>query len=182
MAMALRFARSFEKQIRKQHSRRLFSSSSSSSSPPCCDLRSDPVTLPCTAMRSSTQNPPVGDDVMGEDPTVKLLEERMATTVNKESALFLPTGTMSDLCAILAHCDRRASEVVAGATSHLCLYEQGGMSTLGGVHSRQAIESDDGTIPIQNLRDATRPAYDDAHYPYTRVVCLENTHRCGALR
>jgi threonine aldolase len=130
-------------------------------------------------MREAMRSAPVGDDVMGEDPTVNKLEQTMANTFDKEAALFLPTGTMSNLCAVLAHCDRRASEVVVGSTSHLCLYEQGGMSTLGGVHSRQVIENDDGTIPLQNLIDAIRP-YDDPHYPYTRLVCLENTHNmCG---
>jgi threonine aldolase len=112
---------------------------------------------------------------MGEDPTVMALEGHLASRFNKESALFFPTGTQSNLCAILAHCDTRASEIMVGAQSHLCIYEQGNVATLGSVHSRQITECPDtATLPLAAVEACMRP--DDPHYPKTKLVCIENTH------
>jgi threonine aldolase len=119
----------------------------------------------------------VGDDVYGEDPTVNLLQSMAAERFGKEAALFIPSGTMGNLAAILAHCDRGA-EVVLGDSSHIYLNEVGGVSALGGIHTYIVSNQSDGKIPLEDLEAAIRP--DDAHFPRTRLICLENTHnRCG---
>lgn len=141
------------------------------------DLRSDTVTQPTPEMRAAMFKAPLGDDVYGEDPTVNRLQEMAAEMLGKEAALFMASGTMGNLVAILAHCGR-GDEVILGNKSHTFLYEAGGISALGGVHSCQIPNQPDGTLALDDIRAAIRP--DDAHHPITRLVSLENTHnRCG---
>lgn len=141
------------------------------------DLRSDTVTQPTPAMRAAMANAPLGDDVYGEDPTVNRLQEMAAARLGMEAALFVPSGTMGNLAAVLAHCGR-GDEVILGDKAHTFLYEAGGISALGGVHSRQLPNQPDGTLLLEDIRQAIRP--DDPHHPITRLVTLENTHnRCG---
>lgn len=141
------------------------------------DLRSDTVTHPTPAMREAMARAEVGDDVYGEDPTVNRLEEMAAALVGKEAGLFVPSGTMGNLAAILAHC-RRGDEVILGNLAHTFLYEAGGMAALGGVHPHPIPNRPDGTLALEDIRAAIRP--DDIHQPPTRLITLENTHnRCG---
>jgi len=141
------------------------------------DLRSDTVTQPTQEMREAMFKAPVGDDVYGEDPTINQLQELAAGMMGKKAALFIPSGTMGNLAAILAHCGR-GDEVILGHLSHTFLYECGGISSLGGVHSHQLPNQPDGTLDIQDIRSAIRS--DDAHFPVSRLIVLENTHnRCG---
>lgn len=143
---------------------------------PVVDLRSDTVTLPTPAMFEAACTAPLGDDVMGEDPTVLELQSYMAALFGKEAGLYVPTGTMSNLVAILAHCDRRASEIIIGANSHIHLWEGGNAANIGGVHTRQVAENpDDATFDYDALRDAFRLDNDD-HYAKTSLLCIENTH------
>jgi threonine aldolase len=143
------------------------------------DLRSDTVTLPTPAMRQAMAEAPVGDDVYGEDPTVNQLQAMAAGMLGKEAALFVPSGTMGNLAAILAHCTR-GDEVILGNQAHTFLFEAGGISALGGVHSCQIPNQPDGTLDLDDIRHAIRA--DDAHQPITRLVSLENTHnRCGGV-
>jgi threonine aldolase len=141
------------------------------------DLRSDTVTKPTPEMRAAMANAEVGDDVYGEDPTINQLQEMAAEMTGKEAGLFIASGTMGNLTAILAHC-QRGDEVIVGNLAHTFLYEAGGSFVLGGIHSRQVPNQPDGSLAINDIRDAIRP--DDAHFPVSRLVCLENTHnRCG---
>lgn len=143
------------------------------------DLRSDTVTHPTEAMRQAMANAPVGDDVFGEDPTVNKLQEMAAEKMGKQAGLFVPSGTMGNLAAVLAHCGR-GDEVILGNKAHTFLYEAGGISALGGVHSCQLQNQPDGTLLLQDILAAIRSK--DAHQPVSRLVCLENTHnRCGAV-
>ncbi|GMI37398.1 hypothetical protein TrCOL_g11725 [Triparma columacea] len=125
-------------------------------------------------MMSAIMKAPVGDDVLNEDPTIIELETKLAKMFGKSSGLFFPTGTMSNLCGIMAHCHGRGSEIILGRSSHLCLYEHGNLSTLGSIHSRQIRENDDATLPIDEIIKSIRE--DDPHYPRTDVVAIENTH------
>jgi threonine aldolase len=141
------------------------------------DLRSDTVTQPTPAMREAMYKAQVGDDVYGEDPTVNQLQELAAHITGKEAALFVPTGTMGNLASILAHC-QRGDEVMLGNKSHTFLFEAGGISALGGIHSAQLPNQPDGSLLLSDLEAALRP--DDPHDPISRLICLENTHnRCG---
>ncbi len=141
------------------------------------DLRSDTVTWPTPEMRQAMANAEVGDDVYGEDPTVNRLQALAANMLGKEAGLFVASGTMGNLAAILAHC-QRGDEVILGSKAHTFLFEAGGVSALGGVHSCQIHNRPDGTLALEDIEAAIRP--DDAHYPITRLVTLENTHnRCG---
>jgi threonine aldolase len=143
------------------------------------DLRSDTVTHPTEAMRRAMANAPVGDDVFGEDPSVNKLQELAATRMGKQAGLFMPSGTMGNLAAVLAHCGR-GDEVILGNKAHTFLYEAGGVSALGGVHSCQLPNQPDGTLALQEIQAAFRS--NDAHQPVSRLVCLENTHnRCGGV-
>ncbi len=143
------------------------------------DLRSDTVTHPTDAMREAMANAIVGDDVFGEDPTVNELQRMAAERMGKQAALFVPSGTMGNLAAILAHCGR-GDEVILGNKAHTFLYEAGGISALGGVHSYQLPNQADGTMLLPDIQSAIRPK--DAHQPISRLVCLENTHnRCGGV-
>ena len=144
------------------------------------DLRSDTVTLPTQAMRDAMAIAPVGDDVYGEDPTVRQLEERTAETLGKEAGLFIASGTMGNLVALLAHATR-GDEVILGDLSHTFLYEGGGISALGSIHPHTLPNRDDGTLDLERMRLALRNP-DDSHAPRTRMIVLENTHnRCGGI-
>jgi threonine aldolase len=143
------------------------------------DLRSDTVTQPTPEMRQAMEAAPVGDDVYGEDPSVNRLQELAAERMRKEAGLFVPSGTMGNLAAILAHCGR-GDEVILGSSAHTFLFEAGGISALGGVHSCQIPNQQDGTLDLEAIRSAIRP--DDEHQPVTRLITLENTHnRCGGV-
>jgi threonine aldolase len=150
--------------------------SSSSYTPKIVDLRSDTVTSPSRPMLEAGVSAPTGDDVFGEDPTILQLEAHMADLFGKEKGLFVPTGTMSNLVAILSHCHGRASEIIIGANSHICLWEGGNAAGLGGVHTRQLQEDPESAEmdPIQ-VRDAFRRD-DDDHFAKTEMLCIENTH------
>ena len=141
------------------------------------DLRSDTVTKPTPEMREAMANAEVGDDVFGDDPTVNRLQEMAAERMGKEAALFVPSGTMGNLAALLSHC-QRGDEVIIGQKNHSFLYEAGGMSVLGGISCYQLQNQPDGSLLPEDVEAAIRP--DDPHDPITRLVCLENTHnRCG---
>ncbi len=141
------------------------------------DLRSDTVTHPTPQMREAMAKAEVGDDVYGEDPTVNRLQEMGAAMTRKEAGLFVSSGTMGNLAAILAHCGR-GDEAILGNKAHTFLFEAGGISALGGVHSCQVDNQPDGSLAIEDIEAAIRP--DDAHHPVTRLIALENTHnRCG---
>ena len=128
-------------------------------------------------MREAMYRAEVGDDVFGDDPTVNHLQELAAEMLGKEAGLLVPSGTMGNLAAILAHCGR-GEEAILGDKAHSVLYEAGGISALGGVHSRQIPNQADGSLLLEDIRQAIRS--DDAHFPVTRLVGLENTHnRCG---
>ena len=144
------------------------------------DLRSDTVTLPTESMRKAMYEAPLGDDVFGEDPTVKRLERMAAERVGKEAGLFVASGTMGNLASILAHCSR-GDEVILGNLCHTFLYEAGGIAALGGIHPHTVANQPDGTMRLEDITAAIRGA--DVHFPRTRLICLENTHnRCqGAV-
>jgi len=137
------------------------------------DLRSDTVTLPSDEMRRSIANADLGDDVFQEDPTINQLEPKSAEMFGKEAAIFVPSGTMGNLASILAHC-ARGTEIILGDKSHTCIYEGGGISTFGGIHSRQLPNEDDGTISIEKIKASIRTEND--HFPKTSAISLENTH------
>ncbi|MEA2086947.1 MAG: low-specificity L-threonine aldolase [Candidatus Caldatribacteriota bacterium] len=136
------------------------------------DLRSDTVTLPTDEMREAMNDAEVGDDVYQEDPTVNRLEELAAKKLEKEAALFVPSGTMGNLIAVLTHC-QRGDEVILEMDSHIYYYEVGGMSTVAGVMPR-LIVGDRGIPNLQDIREALRE--ENLHYPKTTLICLENTH------
>lgn len=141
------------------------------------DLRSDTVTKPTPEMREAMAKADVGDDVYGDDPTVNLLQEMAAEMTGHEAGLFVASGTMGNLSAVLAHC-QRGDEVILGKGAHTYRYEAGGISVLGGVHSCQLPNQPDGSIALDDIEGAIRS--DDAHEPITRLIALENTHnRCG---
>ncbi len=137
------------------------------------DLRSDTVTKPTPAMWAAMAKAEVGDDVYGEDPTVNKLEAMAAERMGKEAAVFVVSGTMGNLTALLAHC-RRGDEVILGDKSHTFLYEQGGMAALGGIIPHTVPNQMEGTLCLSDVRDAIRA--DDPHFARTRLICLENTH------
>ena len=137
------------------------------------DLRSDTVTLPSEEMRKAILSAKLGDDVFGEDPTVNELETKAAKIIGKEAALLIPSGTMGNLVSVLVHC-QRGTEIILGDKSHTFMYEAGGISAFGGVHSRQLKNQADGTINIEEIKSAIR--MDNDHFPKTSAITLENTH------
>jgi threonine aldolase len=142
------------------------------------DLRSDTVTKPTPEMRDAMYNAIVGDDVYYEDKTIQLLEERVASIFNKESALFFPSGTMSNLTALLTWCQNRGAEVIVGDKSHIFLYEQASAAQFGGISPRTVPNLVDGTMDINLIRESIRE--NDIHEPITSLICIENTHNvCG---
>jgi threonine aldolase len=136
------------------------------------DLRSDTVSWPTPEMRQAMANAPVGDDVFGEDPTINRLQAEAAKRLGKEAGLFVASGTMGNLVAVLTHCGR-GDEVILGDKSHTFLHEAGGIAALGSVHSAQLPVQPDGTLPLDAIRDAIRS--DDIHEPVTQLIALENT-------
>jgi threonine aldolase len=142
------------------------------------DLRSDTVTLPTPAMRAAMFDADLGDDVYGEDPTVNRLEAMAAERLGKEAAIFVPSGTMANLVSLLAHCGR-GDEAIMGNLAHTFLFEAGSSAAVGGIHPRTVPTHPDGTLPLDRVEAAIRDP-DNAHYPPTRLICLENTHnRCS---
>ncbi len=143
------------------------------------DLRSDTVTKPTPEMREAMAEAEVGDDVYGDDPTVNRLEGLAAEMLGKEAALFVPSGTMGNLIALLVHC-QRGHEVIVGNRSHIYLNEAGGMSALGGIQPCPVENQPDGTLAIDDILASIRT--EDVHHPITRLICLENTQNiCGGV-
>jgi len=141
------------------------------------DLRSDTVTLPTPQMRAAMASAELGDDVYGEDPTVNRLEELAAEKTGKEAALFVASGTMANLVALLTHCGR-GDEVIVGDRAHMFINEVAGMAALGGIQPRTLPNQPDGTLALDAIENAIRGVND--HYPPTRLIALENTHNsCG---
>lgn len=141
------------------------------------DLRSDTVTKPTPTMRQAMAEAEVGDDVYGEDPTINRLEAMTAEMLGKEAALFVSSGTMGNLTAVLAHCNR-GDEIILGDRCHIFRSEQGGAAALGGVHPMAIRNQADGTLDLEEIEANIRG--DNEHYPITKLVCLENTHNfCG---
>uniref|UniRef100_A0AAV1US74 Aromatic amino acid beta-eliminating lyase/threonine aldolase domain-containing protein n=1 Tax=Peronospora matthiolae TaxID=2874970 RepID=A0AAV1US74_9STRA len=141
------------------------------------NLLSDTVTRPNAAMRQVIAAAKVGDDVFGTDPSVKQLEKLAAERLGKEAALYVPSGTMSNLIAIGTHCSR-GDEVICGNRAHIFLYEGGGASAYMGVGLHTVPNQPDGTLAIQDMLNAIRS--DDPHYPRSKLVAIENTQNfCG---
>ena len=136
------------------------------------DLRSDTVTQPTPAMRAAMAAAPVGDDVFGDDPTVNALQERIAAITGKEAALFMPSGTQSNLCGILAHCGR-GDEYIVGQLAHTYRFEGGGAAVLGSVQPQPLLQDAQGRMALADVAAAIKP--DDPHFARTRLLCLENT-------
>jgi threonine aldolase len=136
------------------------------------DLRSDTVTQPTPAMREAMMAAPLGDDVFGTDPSVNALQEKIAALLGFEAALFVPTGTQSNLCAILSHCGR-GDEYIVGQQAHCYRWEGGGAAVFGSVQPQPLDHAPDGTLPLAQIEAAIKP--DDAHFARTRMLALENT-------
>ena len=136
------------------------------------DLRSDTVTRPGPAMRAAMAQAPLGDDVYGEDPTVNRLQARGAELFDMEAALFLPTGTQSNLCAHLVHC-QRGDEYIAGQDAHTYSHEGGGGAVLGSIQPQPLTNQPDGSLALADIEAAIKP--DDSHFARTRLITLENT-------
>ena len=136
------------------------------------DLRSDTVTRPTPAMRAAMAAAEVGDDVFADDPTVNALQERIAAMLGKEAALFVPTGTQSNLCGLMAHCGR-GDEYLVGQMAHTYRWEGGGAAVLGSIQPQPLTQAADGTIALGEIEAAIKP--DDAHFARTRLLALENT-------
>lgn len=142
------------------------------------DFRSDTITKPTPAMRAAMAAAEVGDDVLGDDPTVIRLEELAARRVGKEVGLFVASGTMGNLVSLLAQCGR-GDEVIVGDQAHTFYYEQGGMAALGGIQPRTLRNRPDGTLDLDEIVAAIRDPRN-LHYPRTRLITVENTHnRCS---
>ncbi len=136
------------------------------------DLRSDTVTRPTPEMRAAMVNAEVGDDVYGEDPTVNRLEAFVAEMLNKESAIFVTSGTQSNLLALLSHCER-GDEYIVGQQAHTYKYEGGGAAVLGSIQPQPLDYESDGTLDLLRVEATIKP--EDSHYARTRLLCLENT-------
>ena len=144
------------------------------------DFRSDTTTHPTEKMRQAMASAEVGDDVYGEDPTVKALEEKAADMLGKDSGLFVTSGTMGNLVAVLAHC-ARGEEAIMGTQGHTFLHEAGGVSAVGGVVIHTIPNQPDGTLALTDLKNALRNP-DDYHEPTSRLVIIENTQNfCGGV-
>ncbi len=136
------------------------------------DLRSDTVTQPTKAMRAAMLAAPLGDDVFGDDPSVNALQDRIASLLGFEAALFVPSGTQSNLSAILAHC-QRGDEYLVGQMAHCYRWEGGGAAVFGSVQPQPLVHQGDGTLALSDIEAAIKP--DDAHFARTRLLALENT-------
>jgi len=142
------------------------------------DFRSDTVTRPTPAMRAAIAEAAVGDDVFGDDPTVIALQERVAHLLGKEAALFVPSGTMSNLIGVRLHC-RPGNALICEANCHLFYYEQGGYAQLCGVAARP-LPGQHGVLTLEQVQSQLFP--DNVHFTRTRLLCLENTHNRGGGR
>jgi len=136
------------------------------------DLRSDTVTRPTQTMRRAMMEAEVGDDVYREDPAVNQLQELAAGMAGKEAGLFVPSGTMSNLIALLAHCER-GDEYIVGQQAHTYKYEGGGAAILGSIQPQPLEFASDGSLPLAQVKAAIKPR--DPHFARTRLLCLENT-------
>ncbi|MBP7692349.1 MAG: low-specificity L-threonine aldolase [Anaerolineales bacterium] len=143
------------------------------------DLRSDTVTRPTPAMRAAMAQAVVGDDVFDDDPTVHQLQAQAAALTGQAAGLFMASGTMANLVALLTHCGRGA-DVIVGDQSHIYLNEVGGMAALGGLSAAVVRNQPDGTLALADIEAAIRE--EDVHHPRTRLICLENTQNiCGGV-
>ena len=140
--------------------------------PPKVDLRSDTVTQPTAAMREAMWAAPLGDDVFADDPSVNTLQDKLAGLLGFEAALLVPTGTQSNLCAILAHC-QRGDEYIVGQMAHAYRWEGGGAAVMGSVQPQPLNHQSDGSLLLADIEAAIKP--DDAHFARTRLLTLENT-------
>jgi threonine aldolase len=146
--------------------------------PDSIDLRSDTVTTPTAAMRRAMAEAPVGDDVYGDDPSVNRLEALGAEMFGHEAALFAPSGTQTNLLALLTHCGR-GDEYIVGHDAHTYKYEGGGAAVLGGIQPQPVTFATDGTLPLDQVESVIKP--DDFHFARTRLLCLENTQHGRVL-
>ncbi|HEV3106422.1 MAG TPA: low-specificity L-threonine aldolase [Trinickia sp.] len=136
------------------------------------DFRSDTVTRPSQAMRAAMAAAEVGDDVFGDDPTVARLEKHVAEMLGKEAGLFVPSGTQSNLIALMSHCER-GDEYVVGQQAHCYRWEAGGAAVLGSIQPQPLANQPDGTLLLADIEAAIKP--DDPHFARTRLLALENT-------
>lgn len=136
------------------------------------DLRSDTVTRPTPAMLLAMGQAPLGDDVLNGDPTVQRLQSVVAERAGKEAALFFPTGTQSNLAALMAHC-ARGDEYIVGQRAHTYKYEGGGAAVLASIQPQPIEHEEDGSLPLAKIKAAIKP--DDFHFAKTRLLALENT-------
>jgi threonine aldolase len=136
------------------------------------DLRSDTVTQPSRGMREAMAKADVGDDVFGDDPTVNRLQEVLASRFGMDAGLFFPSGTQSNLAALMAHC-QRGEEVILGQDAHTYCHEAGGAAVLGSIQPQPIDNEPDGTIDLGKIEAAIKP--DDSHYAITRLIAVENT-------
>ena len=136
------------------------------------DLRSDTVTQPTPAMRAAMMAAPLGDDVFGDDPSVNALQDKIAALLGFEAALFMPTGTQSNLCGLMAHCGR-GDEYIVGQLAHTYRYEGGGAAVLGSIQPQPLAQDASGQMALADIAAAIKP--DDCHFARTRLLCLENT-------
>jgi threonine aldolase len=136
------------------------------------DLRSDTVTRPTAGMREAMAQALVGDDVFADDPSVNALQEKIAKLLGFEAALFMPTGTQSNLCGLLAHC-QRGDEYIVGQMAHCYRWEGGGAAVFGSVQPQPLLQQADGSLALADIEAAIKP--DDAHFAKTKLLCLENT-------
>ena len=142
------------------------------------DLRSDTITQPTQGMRDAIATAEVGDDVLGDDPTVNQLERYVAGLLGKEAAVFMPSGTMTNQIALRTHTEP-GDEVILESQAHIYYYEGGGPAALSGVMCR-LVKGDRGVFTARDLEQVLRPT--DVHFPRTKLVCLENTHNRGGGR
>ncbi|MDF2466005.1 MAG: low-specificity L-threonine aldolase [Ramlibacter sp.] len=136
------------------------------------DLRSDTVTQPTAGMRAAMASAPLGDDVFGDDPSVNALQDKIAGLLGFEAALFVPTGTQSNLCGILSHC-QRGDEYIVGQMQHCYRWEGGGAAVFGSVQPQPLNHQADGTLALAEIEASIKP--DDPHFARTRLLALENT-------
>ena len=136
------------------------------------DLRSDTVAQPTAAMRAAMMAAPLGDDVFGDDPSVNALQDKIAALLGKEAALFMPTGTQSNLCALMSHC-QRGDEYIVGQMAHTYRWEGGGGAVLGSIQPQPLNNQPDGSLALVDIEAAIKP--DDPHFARSKLLCLENT-------
>lgn len=130
-------------------------------------------------MREAMAEAEVGDDVYMDDPTVNALQEKAASMLGKEDSLFVPSGTMGNLLALLVHC-QRGDEAIVGDKSHIYMNEAGGMAALGGIHPHPVKNQADGTLALEDIRASIQ--FEDVHHTISRLICIENTQNvCGGI-